>query len=120
MLEKTFIGNVRTYNYPCCSVSEPKEKQLSRQYIVALVYNFRHALQLKLHFFNKKIICQEGLKHESTNSDVEGNACIFCMPCAVHALRRPHTLGKDGAFAGVECCERSTLEGRVVSISRRL
>ena len=54
MLEKTFIGNVRTYNYPCCSVSEPKEKQLSRQYIVALVYNFRHALQLKLPFFNKK------------------------------------------------------------------
>ena len=52
MLEKTFIGNVRTYNYPCCSVSEPKEKQLSRQYIVALVYNFHHALQLKLHFFN--------------------------------------------------------------------
>ena len=52
-----------------------------------------------LHFFYKKIICQEGVKPESTNSDVEENACIFCMPCAVHALRRSHTLGKDGAFA---------------------
>ena len=79
-----------------------EEKQLSRQYIVALVYNFYHALQLKLYIsLIKKIICQEGLKHESTNSDVEGNACIFYMPCAVHALRRPHTLGKDGAFVSV-------------------
>ena len=39
------------------------------------------------------------------------------MPCAVHALRRPHTLGKDGVFAGVECCRHSTLGGRVVNIS---